>query len=152
MSLQDAQAKVAEFHRAIGAPVASQPTLLPGERQSARIVATELRELMARHRPASYADNELLGRLALELEELAEWLEAHADGDLIAAADAWGDRLYVLLGDAVVTGLPVDAVFAEIHRSNMTKVEQPNGADGKPNKSEQFAPPILTCYLRKEAR
>jgi hypothetical protein len=43
-------------------------------------------------------------RTCLLLEELAEWLSAHARRDLVATADAWADRTWVLFGDAA--GLP----------------------------------------------
>lgn len=38
------------------------------------------------------------------------------------------DLLYVVYGTAVTFGLPIDEVFAEVHRSNMSKL----GIDGKP--------------------
>ena len=40
------------------------------------------------------------------------------------------DLRYVLEGAAVSFGLPIDAAFAEVHRSNMSKL----GPDGKPIK------------------
>ena len=132
------------------APIAERPTLLAGERDSARRIAADLRDLLAKHRPTSYAENEFLGRLAMDLEELAEWAEAHASGDLIAAADAWGDRMYVLLGDAVTTGLPAETIFAEIHRSNMTKSEPSVSSDGKGRKREAFMRPQLAGLLKAE--
>ena len=44
----------------------------------------------------------LLSRAAMALEELAEWVTAHARGDLVAAADAWADRAYVLGNGRIV--------------------------------------------------
>jgi NTP pyrophosphatase (non-canonical NTP hydrolase) len=38
------------------------------------------------------------------------------------------DLMYVVIGTAVTFGLPLEEVFAEVHRSNMSKL----GADGKP--------------------
>lgn len=76
----------------------------------------------------------LLQRAAMALEELAEWLSAHANGDLVAAADAWADRVYVLFGDAVAAGLPAADLFAEVHRSNMTE-ELDSAGTGKPVKA-----------------
>jgi predicted HAD superfamily Cof-like phosphohydrolase len=89
---------------------------------------------------------DLLSRLCLAMEELAEWSEAHAVGDLVAAADAWGDRLYVLLGDAVATGMPGQDIFAEVHRSNMTK----DGCDfteGKGSKRKKFQRPDMRSAI-----
>jgi NTP pyrophosphatase (non-canonical NTP hydrolase) len=38
------------------------------------------------------------------------------------------DLMYVTIGTAVTFGLPLEQVFAEVHRSNMSKL----GKDGKP--------------------
>jgi predicted HAD superfamily Cof-like phosphohydrolase len=38
------------------------------------------------------------------------------------------DLLYIVYGTAVTFGLPLEEVFTEVHRSNMSKL----GADGKP--------------------
>lgn len=62
---------------------------------------------------------ELLG------EELGEYILARIDGDVVKIADAIADLIYVLAGDAVVRGLPLDKVLAEVHRSNMTKTNDP---------------------------
>src|SRR5438067_130975 len=106
ITLAAAQAAVADFHRAIGARVGDKPGLLHGSRATAGTIAAELRKVESRCRKLAASNDEFLLRLAMAIEELAEWCEAHSSSDLIAAADAWGDRLYVLLGDAVATGLP----------------------------------------------
>ncbi len=71
----------------------------------------------------------VLCRAAMVLEELAEWLYAHANPNLVKAADAIGDRLYVLLGDAVATGLPLEDLFIEVHRSTMSKLSSVHCGD-----------------------
>ena len=102
--------------------MAERPCLLKCETFVTAKFATQLLELsLVASSHGAETDNQLLLRLGMALEELGEWLFAQARGSLTAAADAWADRLYVLLGDAVVTGLPAEALFAEIHRSNMTK-------------------------------
>lgn len=58
------------------------------------------------------------------------------------------DLLYVTYGTAAAFGIPIDAVFSEVHRSNMSKL----GADGKPIyrddgkvlKGENYTPPDLS--------
>lgn len=135
--------EVRKFHRQIGAAVADSPVLLPCQRESASEMADAIRELLTRCRSMADDGNSLLARLCLALEELAEWVEAHAAGDLVAAADAWGDRLYVLLGDAVAAGLPATAIFEEIHRSNMTKTAATTGSLGKGTKADAFCQPTL---------
>jgi predicted HAD superfamily Cof-like phosphohydrolase len=48
--------------------------------------------------------------------------------NLINVAKELADLLYVVYGTAAAFGIDVDAVFEEVHRSNMSKV----GEDGKP--------------------
>lgn len=58
---------------------------------------------------------------ALIYEECQELLTAITRRDSSAIVDAIGDILYVTYGFGHRLGVDVDAVFAEIHRSNMTK-------------------------------
>jgi predicted HAD superfamily Cof-like phosphohydrolase len=81
----------------------------------------------------------------MTLEELAEWLRAHAQQDLTAAADAIGDRLYLLLGDAVASGLPLTEIFRTVHSSNMTKMT----GVGKAVKGRSFRRPEIAAILEK---
>lgn len=151
MDHASAQAAVTDFHLAIGAPVASGPQLLPCRESAARTMADRLRAQRTLAAELSEAPGDLMSRLALALEELAEWLEAHAEGDLVAAADAWGDRQYVLLGDAVAAGLPADAIFERVHCSNMSKADQPQDASGKAVKGTRYRRPELADILQKPA-
>ena len=74
-------------------------------------------------------------------------------GDLVEVADALGDMLYILCGTIIEHGLQdkIEEVFAEIQRSNMTKL----GADGKPiyredgkvMKGPNYSPPDLAGVL-----
>jgi len=149
-TMDDALNEVREFHRQIGAAGADSPGLLPCKRDSASEMAGAIRLLLARCRSMADDGNSLLARLCLALEEMAEWVEAHAAGDLVAAADAWGDRLYVLLGDAVAAGLPAAAIFEEVHRSNMTKTAAKAGNLGKGTKADAFRQPRLREVLFPE--
>jgi predicted HAD superfamily Cof-like phosphohydrolase len=70
----------------------------------------------------------------------------------IELADALGDMLYVLVGTIVEHGLAdkIEAIFDEIHRSNMTKVV--DGAvikreDGKIMKPKGYQKPNLENIL-----
>lgn len=93
--------KVKAFQRAFNLPVLKRPTI-PADR-------VEL-------------------RMSLIAEEMVELREAIEAGDVVAVADALGDLAYVTYGMAAECGIDLDACFAEIHRSNMSKL----GADGKP--------------------
>lgn len=70
------------------------------------------------------ADVQVL-RLRLMMEELGELATAMHEKDLPEVADGLCDLLYVTVGTAVEYGLgPIlDQLFAEIHRSNMTKFQ-----------------------------
>lgn len=145
--METALNRVREFHRRIGAPVADNAQLLACQPATAEALAGEIRSLLGRCQSQVLAGDVLLSRACLMLEELAEWVEAHAAGDLVAAADAWGDRMYVLLGDAVTAGLPAERILAEVHRSNMTKAAGASTEAGKGKKDAAFVPPDIERML-----
>jgi predicted HAD superfamily Cof-like phosphohydrolase len=82
------------------------------------------------------------------LDELVPAIEAH---DIVAVADALTDILYVTYGAGLAFGIDLDACFAEVQRSNMSKL----GADGKPIrradgkvlKGTDYSPPDLKKIL-----
>jgi predicted HAD superfamily Cof-like phosphohydrolase len=153
MSLDDAANQVGQFHRHIGAPVADRPALIRGDPNHVALLGTDLLKLsLAANDLGGQGGGPLLARLTFALEELAEWLFARARGDLAAAADAWADRLYVLLGDAVAAGLPAAALFAEIHSSNMTKEALSTSWQGKGLKGAGFRPPDVRRVLKEKER
>jgi len=144
--MQTHQQAVAEFHAQIGASVSHDARLLPGPSTAAAEAARHLRSALDEIASIERYKSEFMLRFEIAVEELCEWAEAHAAADLVAAADAWGDRCYVLLGDAVAAGLPAEDVFWEVHRSNMTKgcAKQ---AHGKGTKSSGFDKPRLEPLL-----
>lgn len=90
-------------------------------------------------------------RKSLIEEEFIELMNAMKDGDLVAIADADADLHYVLSGTMLAYGIPEDAVFAEVHRSNMDKAE-PDGTvhkreDGKILKAARWTPPDIQGVL-----
>jgi predicted HAD superfamily Cof-like phosphohydrolase len=62
-------------------------------------------------------------RLGLIREETNELEAAYTDGNVIEMADALADIVYVVLGTVLESGLKLDfnRLFAEVHRSNMSK-------------------------------
>jgi len=134
--------QVRDFHKRIGATIAESPQLRLHDRDLAREMAGEVRGLIGSIQARSGSDDILAKRTQMALEELAEWIEAHVAEDLTAAADAWADRGYLLFGDAVATGLPVEDVFDEVHRSNMTK-SAAIPSTGKATKSAGYSPPAI---------
>jgi len=67
-------------------------------------------------------------RVELIEEELSELKEGIKNGDIIEIADALTDILYVTYGAGHTFGINLDKCFAEVQRSNMSKL----GKDGKP--------------------
>ena len=94
-------------------------------------------------------------RHRLMAEENDEYLEAAKEGNLTLVADALGDKLYILCGTIIAHGLQhkIVEVFDEIHRSNMSKLDE-NGKpiyreDGKIMKSEGYFKPDINSVLER---
>lgn len=119
---------VDEFHRAFNVPRPVSPTNPPKERRDLRI------ELIR--------------------EEVAELKRAIEEGNLVLVADGCADILYVVYGTALEYGIDIDAIFAEVHRSNMSKLREDGTpiirADGKVLKSDQFELPDIQAILLKQ--
>ncbi len=90
------QEQVAEFHKAFGVPIATTPKLIPTDRA--------------------------LLRASLNREECHETDCAIVNQDLVEIADGIADTIYVLIGAAIEFGIDIQAVFDEVHRSNMSKL------------------------------
>ncbi|MET9086756.1 MazG nucleotide pyrophosphohydrolase domain-containing protein [Streptomyces sp. NPDC004237] len=119
---------VREFHHAFGLDARTTPTEVSGE--------------LAAHR------GELLA------EEAAEVAEVAVEGPLDRLAHELADVVYVVYGTALVHGIDLDAVIAEVHRSNMSKLG-PDGqvarrADGKVLKGEHYRAPDVSAELRRQ--
>lgn len=119
---------VRAFHLAFGLDARSTPTEVP--------------PALAAHR------GELLA------EEAAEVAEVSVRGPLDRLAHELADVVYVAYGTALVHGIDLDAVIAEVHRSNMTKLG-PDGrvsrrADGKVLKGDHYEIPDVSGVLRRQ--
>lgn len=86
-------------------------------------------------------------RLSLISEESKELRDALEANDVIAVADALADLQYVVIGSALQWGIPLDRVFAEVHRSNMTKEGGGTRADGKVLKGPNYSPPDVAGVI-----
>ena len=102
--MQDLILKVKQFQETFGQTVNRNPTL----------VDLELANL----------------RFELMKEENEEYMQAVIDKDLVEVAYALGDKLYILIGTILSHGMQhiIVDVFNEIHRSNMSKLDE----NGKP--------------------
>ncbi len=83
------------------------------------------------NRKPTLVDLELANlRFELMKEENEEYMQAVIDKDVVEVADALGDQLYILIGTILSHGMQevIVDVFNEIHRSNMSKLDE----NGKP--------------------
>lgn len=134
--------------------MAEHPTSAPADQRPQTMVAEFHRGfgLPLRHTPsADIEPAQVWLRQALIEEEVTELRQAALAGDLIGVADALADIVYVAYGTAHVYGIDLDAVLAEVHSSNMTKLG-PNGqpcyrADGKVLKGPGYRPPDVRAIL-----
>lgn len=97
--------------------------------------------------------DEKLRQLRIDLlrEEMDEYIQGETADDIVEIADALADIIYIACGTAVAYGIPLDRVFAEVHRSNMSKLDE-NGKpiyreDGKVLKSRLYSPPDVKGIL-----
>jgi predicted HAD superfamily Cof-like phosphohydrolase len=89
-------------------------------------------------------------RVNLIHEELGELIDAIDAHDMVEVADALADLLYVVYGAGVAFGINLNDVFAEVHRSNMTKIvngKAIKNADGKVIKPLSYEPPDIAAVL-----
>ena len=118
---------VKEFHQAFGQRVGKKPELPDREER-------DLRE-------------------KLLIEEVNEYCNAEYADDLVEIADALADIIYIACGTAVSYGIPLDKLFAEVHRSNMAKLVDGKvirRSDGKVQKPEGWIPPDVKSVLYSE--
>jgi len=115
---------VKDFHQAFGQRVGETPELPSKEERELR------RKLLA--------------------EEYTEYVVAEYNNDIVEIADALADIIYIACGTAVSYGIPLDDVFAEVHRSNMAKLVDGKvirRSDGKVQKPDGWTPPDIKAIL-----
>ncbi len=123
--------QVKEFHETYGLPVESEPNISDAK------------------------TNDL--RINLIAEELDELKEALKNNDIVETLDALIDLQYVLDGAFLSLGLHdvKDAAFAEVHRSNMSKLGEDGKpirreSDGKVMKGPNYFVPAMSQFIRKK--
>lgn len=123
MTASPAAAMVRAFHEAFGLPIADKPALVD------EVLAWQRQRLL--------------------VAEVAEVSEALAEGDLPGIAQELADVVYVAYGTALVYGIDLDAVLAEVHAANMTKLVDggPVVIDGKVVKGPDYRKPDVAGVL-----
>ena len=117
------QRMVKQFHEKYDAPARSAPTMIDAK--------------------------DRLRRARLIFTEASEFIEAADRGDFVEMVDALADLLVVVYGAAVEMGVDLEPVFAEVHRSNMSK-DGGIDAGGKILKGPGFRPPDILGELIKQ--
>lgn len=112
-------ALVAEFHKKLGSPVLQQPSLIPQDRSDFRY------RLMS--------------------EEVSEYKQGVEKEDLENIAKELVDILYTTYGSILEHGLQhkIEAIFAEVHRSNMSK----DYNEFKATKGKNYSPADIKSIL-----
>jgi predicted HAD superfamily Cof-like phosphohydrolase len=99
-------------------------------------------------------DSMLRLRERLLEEETAEYMASSHRRDLVGMADALADIVYVAYGTAISFGLDLDALLDEVHRSNMSKLDERGRPvlrdDGKVLKSPRYESPRVESVIRKQ--
>lgn len=119
---------VREFHHAFGLSANDRPTRVP----------TELADVRTR----------------LHTEENAELAAAIHGGDLAEIAQELADVVYIAYGTALSYGIDLDAAIAEVHRANMTKLDdagKPIMIDGKVSKGPNYRPPQIRAIVQDDS-
>lgn len=117
-------AMVREFHEIYGLPIADTP--------------------------GHPSPEEIKLREDLLSEEYWEYDRAVAKNDLVEIADALCDMVYIILGTCLVYGLPFDEIFMEVHRSNLSKLDDGKSIlreDGKVLKGKNYSPPDIGAII-----
>jgi predicted HAD superfamily Cof-like phosphohydrolase len=121
------QEMVREFHDTFGLPARDEPT--PVDRREADL------------------------RMKLLEEETTEVVQAIYKGDVYNLAKELADVVYVAYGTAVTYGIDLDKVFAEVHRSNMSKLDEDGNPilreDGKILKGPNYFEPNIEKLLEE---
>ena len=90
-------------------------------------------------------------RYDLIKEELDELSVAINDKDIVEVADALTDLLYVVYGAGHSFGIDLDKCFAEVQRSNMSKLDKDGkpiyNENGKVMKGPNYSKPNLKQFL-----
>lgn len=123
--MKSEQLMVREFHKEFGLLINNNPTIIPDS-------VVQLRERLIKE----------------ELDELV--IAALSEPNLVDIADALADLLYVVLGTAVSFGIDIEPVFAEVHRSNMTKKGGHLRSDGKWIKPDTYSPADLISIIESQ--
>lgn len=135
---------VTEFHEAFDHPIAKAPV---------QRLDSDLRDLRIELIREEFEEfcTALYGKPVMIFVEPTQPMFVGRSLDIVGAADALADMVYVIAGAALVLGVPLDDVIEEVHAANMRKLG-PDGKpiyreDGKVMKPEGWQPPNIAKVL-----
>lgn len=105
---------VREFHEVFGAPIGEKPRDNLHDQKLLKLRMDVIQEEFEEFVVAC------TGKTAVVLVDQPPVANGHPD--IVEMADALGDLLYVVIGAALTFGIDLEAVTAEIHASNMKKL------------------------------
>jgi len=120
----DSSELVKVFHRKFGYPIGlklSECVIEKNVQDLLQHSALQLGTLSTELRRSSVADDTLVYRMYVLIEEVGELAEALLCRNEEETADACANVRYSIDSVAVAFGYPIAALVAEVHRSNMTK-------------------------------
>lgn len=129
----DYKESVREFHTKYGHYIANKLSIPPDK-------VIELR-----YRLIEEEVNETLGALR-EIMNNTRVPNERVGDDLVDLADGIADSIVVLMGTVLAFGIPIEEVFEEVHRSNMSKSLEMNEY-GKTIKGPDYEPPKIKEIL-----
>lgn len=93
-------------------------------------------------------------RINLLKEEFEEYKSAEATNDEVAIADALADMIYIAVWTARVYWIPLEKVWKEVQRSNMSKIcpetwKVKKRPDWKILKPDWWTPPDIAWVIHK---
>lgn len=138
---------VGEFHRAMGLPVRTTPTM-PSEADRllrCKLLLEECEEFI--HASGCRINTDSAGRRTIAVDHRLK-------PDLAAMAHENADVRVITHGNDLTMGAPPE-VFAEVHRANMSKLGDDGKpvlrADGKVTKGPNYKPPDVAGVLARAA-
>lgn len=123
---------VADFRTAMGLPIAREPDTAP-TMDRLNLIASLLDE---EHRETIRS----IGHMWL-CSKYDRGSEEDRREALAEVADGLADLIYVAVGAALELGIPLGAVWAEVHAANLRKAGGPRRQDGKVLKPNGWTPP-----------
>ena len=129
--------RLREFHRQIGLSLPDRPAVPTPQLLALRrtLIDEEVAEVRAE-----------FAALAPRLDA-GETLDASALSGLVHEL---ADLLYVTYGALDTLGVDADAIFAELHRANLSKASGPRRADGKQLRPQGWQPADIVGVLARQ--